>query len=141
MTPADAFGARPRIRRSPFPDRALLVVRGHQANDHDLRTDAIRFHRRYPDWQRFGVSAFLAGDEAEVDVLCETKLERWPFVAVFDRADLVVKGIEVVPTFRTPHVTLAHRDLDELLGGLVGCEQRVIVNPYHEPDPGPLEQR
>ncbi len=39
-------------------------------------------------WGRYGVSAFLANDVAEVDVLCETRLERFATLVVFHREDL-----------------------------------------------------
>jgi hypothetical protein len=48
------------------------------------------------------VSAFLANDAAEVDVLCETRLERFATLVVFHREDLIASGVEVVPTFRPP---------------------------------------
>jgi len=51
--------------------------------------------------------AFVAADEDEVDALCETKLRAWSTVVVFARAALEAAGIELVPTFRVPHVTLA----------------------------------
>src|ERR1039458_627970 len=59
-----------------------------------------------------GVSAFAAHDEAEVDVICETKLERFEVVVVIERLELERIGIEIVPTFRRPHVTVAHEDLE-----------------------------
>ena len=51
---------------------------------------------------RYGVSAFLAADDDEVDAFCETELQAWAVVVVFSRAALEDAGIEVVPTFRTP---------------------------------------
>jgi hypothetical protein len=59
------------------PEAAVLVVRGDALDPAVLRADALRFVRRYPGWGRYGVSAFLASDAAEVDVLCETRLERF----------------------------------------------------------------
>ena len=85
--------------------------------------------------------AFVAADDDEVDALCETKMRAWAVVVVFYRTALEQSGVEVVPTFRVPHVTLAHTDLGDLLRGLVSCDHRVVVNPYHEPDIGPLEAR
>ena len=38
----------------------------------------------------------------------------------------------VVPTFRTPHVTIAHDELEELVRRLLGCGHVDLVNPYHE---------
>ena len=71
--------------------------------------------------------------------MCETKMRAWAVVVVFDRRALEASGVQIVPTFRIPHVTLAHANLDELLNGIVSCDHRVVVNPYHEPDIGPLE--
>lgn len=68
------------------------------ALDPDLSTaDAVRFRRRYPGWDRYGISAFLAADDHEIDVLCETRLERFGTVAVFRRTGLEEAGIEIVP--------------------------------------------
>jgi hypothetical protein len=64
-------------------------------------------------------------------VLCETRLERFDTVAVFRRADLWKAGIETVPTFRRPHVTLAHANLNALVNGLCSCEHRVLSNRHH----------
>ena len=41
-------------------------------------------------------------------------------------------GLLVVPTFRTPHVTIAHDELEELVRRLLGCGHVDLVNPYHE---------
>lgn len=123
----------PRFRLTPLPDRAQLVVRGDDLIPEVLRADAERFLRRYPGWGRYGVSAFVAVDEAEIEALCETRLERFEAVVVFGRAALVALGVEVVPTFRRPHVTLAHADLDALVAGMLRCEHTTRDNPHHEP--------
>jgi hypothetical protein len=47
-----------------------------------------------------------------------------------------MSGVDIVPTFRTPHVTIAHADLGELVRRLLGCEHEVVENPYHEGEPG-----
>ncbi len=78
----------------------MLVVRGDALDPDLLRADALRFMRRYPAWGRYGVSAFLANDAAEVDVLCETRLERFATLVVFHREDLIASDVELVPTFR-----------------------------------------
>jgi hypothetical protein len=36
-----------------------------------------------------------------------------------------------VPTFRRPHATLAHADLEVLVNGLRSCEHRILDNRYH----------
>jgi hypothetical protein len=48
-------------------------------------------------------------------------------------------AVEVVPTFRVPQATLADRSLDALTEKLLLCDYRVVVNPDHEPEVGPLE--
>jgi hypothetical protein len=99
--------ATPRVRLSAVTSAALLVVRGDELSSDILRSDAQRFHRRYPAWGKYGVSAFAAHDEVEVDVICETKLERFVEVVVIERSEIERIGIEIVPRFRRPHVTLA----------------------------------
>jgi hypothetical protein len=122
----------PRARLTAVPEAAVLVVRGDALDPAVLRADALRFVRRYPAWGRYGVSAFLAADTAEVDVLCETRLERFATVVVFRRHDLVAAGIEVVPTFRAPHVTLAAAELELLVARLLSCQHETMANGHHQ---------
>jgi hypothetical protein len=121
----------PRVRRAPLPDDALMVVRGDVLDGELLHADAARFSRRFPEWDRAGVSGYYARDENEVGALCQTKLVNFETVVVFARADLERSGIDVVGTFRTPHVTLAARDIHTLLAALIGCPHQVRDNPYH----------
>jgi hypothetical protein len=65
----------PRFRLEAIRTEAVLVVRGENLNAEILRADASRFLRRFHAWGRYGVSAFLATDDGEVDALCETRLE------------------------------------------------------------------
>jgi hypothetical protein len=129
----------PRVRLTPIPEDVALVVRGDELDRDVLEADAARFHRRFTSWGRYGISAFLARDDGEVDALCETRLRQWATAVVFTRADLDAAGIEIVPTFRTPHVILAHADLARLVDALLSCDHRVVANPYHEGEPGPRE--
>jgi hypothetical protein len=113
------------------PDDAVLVVRGDALDRDLLRRDALRFHRRFSAWGRYGVSAFYAASDAEVDALCETRLVQFPTVVVFQRTQLEAAGVDVVATFRTPHVTLVADDPDELVTKLLGVEHLEQPNPYH----------
>jgi hypothetical protein len=124
----------PRVRLVAIPDEAVLVVRGDELEPTILRADAERFHRRFDKWGRYGVFAFGAVDLDEVEVLCETRLQLFETVVIFQRSDLARAGIEVVPTFRRPHVTLAHPDLDALVTALLSCEHRVLNNRHFERD-------
>ena len=126
----------PRIRLASLPDGALFVVRGDELDPTVLADDASRFRARFVDWGRFGISAFYASSDDEVDALCQTRLVRFPLVAVFRRSDLEAAGVQVVPTFRTPHVTICHEKLDQLVQRLVHCEHSVRPNPYHVDDEG-----
>jgi hypothetical protein len=114
------------------PDQAVLVVRGDELDPEVIRVDASNFHDRFRDWNRYGVSAFLAADDSEVDALCAARLIRFSTVVTFRVADLVAVGVEVVPTFRTPHVTLCHVELEALIDSLRSCEHQTRPNPYHE---------
>ncbi len=122
----------PRVRRAPLPDDAVLVVRGDVLDGELLRADAARFSRRYPEWDRTGVSGYYARDENEIGALCQTKMVNFETVVVFTWQDLARHGIDVVGTFRTPHVTLAARDIQTLVAALIGCPHQVRHNPYHE---------
>lgn len=126
----------PRIRRAAIPDDAVIVVRGQPADAEEARVLAIDFRDRFPAWRRWGVSAFYARGEIEVDDLASTRLRRFRLVRVYLVADLVEAGFEVVPTFRTPHVTLAWRDeLDEGLERLDSADHIERMNPYHGSEP------
>jgi len=122
----------PRVRRTPLPPDAVLVVRGDVLDPDLLRTDARRFSRRFPGWDRTGVSAYYARNEPEIDAVCQDKLSNFETVVVFAGADLKRAGIDIVGTFRTPHVTLAGPDLETLVVALTSCPHESRLNPYHE---------
>lgn len=126
----------PRIRRAPIPDDAVVVVRGQPADPAAVRLLAEDFRDRFPAWGRWGVSAFYARGEIEIDDLALTRLRRFRLVRVYRVVDLVKVGLEIVPTFRTPHVTLAWQDeLDEGLDRLDAAAHIERVNPYHGSEP------
>ncbi|MGH3566810.1 MAG: hypothetical protein ACRDRH_12405 [Pseudonocardia sp.] len=59
----------PRIRRASLPDDALIVVRGDDLDPAASRHQADVFRRRFPDWGRWGLSAFYARSDAEIEDL------------------------------------------------------------------------
>lgn len=126
----------PRVRLTAVPDDGVLVVRGDELDRVLLAEDASRFRERFPAWDRYGVSAFYASSSDEVDALCGSRLMRFDQVAVFRRHDLERAGVEIVPTFRTPHVTLCHPVLAELVDRLLNCAHTTRANPYHVPEEG-----
>ena len=98
----------PRIRLHRVPAGGALVIRGDELDRTLLAEDASRFHERFPDWDRYGISAFEPDNDAEIDVVCQTRLVRFPTVVVFER-----------------------EALDQLVERLVHFEHRVLINPYH----------
>lgn len=125
----------------PIPAGALVVaVRG----DHDRLNDAQQaadFLRRYPDWQRYGLSAYYATSEEAIDRLASSELERFPVLLIYDVAILAAHGIETVPTFRNPHVTLAFRELTVGLAALLAAKHERRANRYHDAHEGGAHER
>jgi len=121
----------PRIRRAPIPDDASLVIRGDGGLE-QTRRRAQLFRERYRGWQRWGVSAFYVRNDSEVDDLAQERLHPFPTLRLYDITVLHQAGLEVVPTFRTPHVTIAWSgDLDEGLRMLEVVRFEERENPYH----------
>jgi hypothetical protein len=87
----------PRVRRAGIPDDAVLVVRGDDLEPATSRVQAVSFRRRFPDWGRYGLSAYYARGDAEVDDLAADQLERFPVLAVFDVAALLEAGSRSCP--------------------------------------------
>lgn len=125
----------PRIRRAPLPADAVIVVRGDDLDPGTSRRQALMFRRRYPDWGRWGLSAFYACNDAEIDDLAADQLDRFPELSLYRVADLEAAGFAIVATFRTPHVTIAFDgDLDAGLAALAATVHEQRPNPYHGPD-------
>jgi hypothetical protein len=134
MTRPDQSGF-PRFRRRNIPRHARVVLVRGDANDPEIdRTQAQDFFDRYPNWGRFGLSAYYAEDDAAIDDLASDLLERFEELLVYPLAVLVGAGFEVVATFRTPHVTIAFTDLDRGLRLLDEADHEVMPNPYHGPE-------
>jgi len=118
----------PRVRRQAIPDTAHLIVRGDEDPQVQERMARV-FLRRYQTWGRYGLSAYHASGDLEVDQLCRVELLRFPFVVVLSRAALE-EAVEIVPTGHRPHVTLISADLDGLLAAVAASTER-RANPYH----------
>lgn len=124
----------PRVRLTPVPDDGVFVVRGDELDPDVLAEDASRFRERFDEWGRYGISAFYAGTEDEVDALCQSRLVQFETVVVFERTAVEAAGVDIIATFRTPHITLCHVDLATLVERLMNCRHRVLTNPYHVDD-------
>lgn len=130
----------PRIRRATIPSEAVLV-RGKEPSSAIAHDRAVRFRRRFPGWGRYGLSAFYARDDIEIEDLAASQLRRFPTLELLQPGDLRSAGFELVPTFRTPHVTIAFDgDLDERLATLEALDVDRWANPYHDQRPGAGEE-
>lgn len=122
----------PRFRRRPLPaGAAVVVVRGDDLGQDSDRRQAKAFRLRWPEWHRFGLSAYFAEDDDAIADLAADQLEPSRSSASTASATSLAAGIEVVPTFRSPHVTLAFTDLDTGLSALQIVEHETRANPYH----------
>ena len=71
----------------------------------------------------------------DVDDLAADRLEPFPVLRLYRPSVLEAAGFEIVPTFRTPHVTLAFDgDLDAWIDRLRTADHSERPNPYHESD-------
>lgn len=120
----------PKLRNAQLPHSGYLVLRGVTRQEL-AREAAIRFQDRYPGWHTYGVSAFYASGSDDVNALCGDQMRTWQQIAVFKIEDLRDAGLSLYPTFRTPHVTIACQDLDQLIYLLDHTIHRIIENPYY----------
>lgn len=123
----------PRLRYRPIPAGAkVVVVRGDDMDPDAERRQAEDFLRRWPAWHRYGLSAYYAEDDDAVADLASDQLERFPLLRLYRPEALTSAGIDVVPTFRSPHLTLTFDDLEAGLSALAVVEHEIRHNPYHE---------
>ncbi len=121
----------PRVRRAPLPDDVVALVRGDTGEADQDRLDALAFRRRFPDWSEFGVSGFYAVTKEGIDDLARDELRRFEALRVYDPAALLHEHLTLLPTFRTPHVTIGFADLDHGLSVLASSVRERRLNPYH----------
>ena len=125
----DADG--PRVRRAAIPDDALLVVRGLASIEPETSIrQAELFRRRFERWGRYGLSAFYARSDDEVLDLGEDRLGAFATLFVYKVADLRQAGFDLVPTYRSPHVTITfYDDVADGVRRLLAVGHQVVVNP------------
>jgi hypothetical protein len=93
---------------------------------------AVLFQRRFPGWGRYGLSAFYARSDDEVLDLGEDRLDAFDTLFVYLLTDIVDAGFEVVPTYRSPHVTITfYDDVERSVAVLMNVAHRTITNPAH----------
>ena len=78
------------------------------------------------------MSAFYARSDDEVLDLGEDRLGAFATLFVYRLGDVVDAGFEVVPTYRSPHVTITfYDDLDIGVARLLAVPHRTVINPAH----------
>lgn len=121
----------PRVRGAGAVPAGWLLLRGDASDPAIDRGQAVQFRRRYPDWGRWGLSFFGGADPSALRTLRAERLGRYRVVWIVDPRQLVALGFEVVPTFRTPHVTVAWSgSLDRGVGGLRNLGRAWDDDPY-----------
>ena len=80
----------------------------------------------------WGLSAYYARSDDEVVDLGEDRLDAFESLFVYRLIDVVGAGFGVVPTFRSPHVTITFYD-DVAVGvaRLLAVAHRTIANPAY----------
>ena len=130
---SDVPGSGPRIRRAIIPADAWLVVRGLTSIEPETSIrQAQLFRRRFPEWGRYGLSAFYARSDDEVFDLGVDRLDTFETLFVYRTVDVVEAGFEVVPTYRSPHVTIAfYTDVHEGVARLLAVQHQIVTNPAY----------
>ena len=112
---------------------AQWLVRGEHADREVDRVQCEAFRRRFLEWGRYGLSAYAAATEGDIDQLAADHLERFRMLSVFRTMTLESAGFEVVATFRSPHMTIAFTgDMDARLNHLAELRMELMPNPHHD---------
>ena len=123
----------PTLRHRQLPAGAMVVVvRGDDTDPEADRRQAEAFLRRWPDWHRYGLSAYYAEDDDALPISPPTSWSGSPCsgsIALMPSSRLASRSSR---RFRSPHVTLACVDLEPGLGALESVEHEIRPNPYHE---------
>ena len=98
------------------------------------RHQAELFRRRFEGWGRYGLSAFYARSDDEVLDLGEDRLDAFATLFVYRLADVIEAGFEVVPTYRSPHVTITFYDDVDTGVALTTSDQARTPPPAADPN-------
>ena len=103
----------------------MVIVRGDEGSADARRGSAQRFRRRWPELGFYGLSGYFAEDDAAIsDIVVSYLYSFLPVVLVYKTDALRAAGLEILPTFKAPHVTVAFEDLEEGLALLARTPRR-----------------
>jgi len=113
-----------------IPDDAWLVVRGVASIEPETSRRQAELFRPI---RRLGplrvVGAYARSDDEVLD-LAEDRLDAFATLFVYRLADVIDAGLEVVPTYRSPHVTITfYDDVDIGVARLLAVSHRTVTNP------------
>lgn len=117
-----------RIREESLPDDVHIVVRGGLLEIASLRADAEAARRRFG---RGGISVFGAADLEGLEGLARTRLTRFDMLTLATVGALRASGLEILPTFKSPHYTIMLPSLEDDLRRLITCENVLWANPFY----------
>jgi hypothetical protein len=120
-----------RVRKERRAPDSLMVVRGGDLSEEEIRRDALRAHRRFGE---YGISAFGAPSDRALDEIARGPLVRFDVLTLFTAGELRRSSLELRPTFRRPHYTVMLPVLDEDLERLLRCENERQINVHFQPE-------
>ena len=111
-------------------DGDVTLVRGGELDPDVLREDAVRYHSIYGV---FGISVFAIRDATLEEMAQQVPLVRFESLTLLKVRDVLAARLRLEATGRNPrHYTVAFDDLDDGVARLVGCQDRVVPNPYYD---------
>lgn len=123
-----------RLRRNETPPApGALVLRGGECERAAIEQTARQNAEVYGF---FGVSVFVETEEVGWRQIAGERLARASWLSIFTVHDLVLAGLELWDTGRSPHYDVVHDDLRELVSRLLGCPHRLVANPHAVPEEG-----
>ena len=127
------YDGRPSGRRDVGGARRL----GNRAGNFNPAGAALP--KKVPRLGRYGLSAFYARSDDEVLDLAEDRLDQFETLFTYRIGDLIDAGFEVVPTYRSPHVTTIafYDEPDVAVHRLLAVDHRVLPNPAYRKDAQP----
>ncbi len=99
-----------RVRNERRAPDSLMVVRGGDLSEEEIRRDALRAHRRFGE---YGISVLGAPSDHALDEIARGVLVHFEVLTVLSAGVLRRSGLELRPTFRRPHYTVLLPVLDE----------------------------
>ncbi len=99
-----------RVRKERRAPGSLMVVRGGDLSEEEIRRDALRAHRRFGE---YGISVLGAQSDRALDEIARGPLVRFDVLTLFTAGELRRSDLELRPTFRRPHYTVMLPVLDE----------------------------